>query len=238
MTSPRNPQEPSAQTSLRTEAQSKETYVKAKARIAALYSRAGSRRSQGRRLPCPRPPAKLPAVVRPLAVPLTGARSRLSTLLTAACALAFTAAPALALKTHGFSTSFGSSGPGAGQLALSSPSYWGGIYLQTTGSGLAVNDADPRRLRRRHRQPPRRSVLLLRRLHPRLGLGCRKRRLRIPDLHRIDRLPARPLRLRTSSVRVPDLRRGRQRLRSRRRATSTSPMPATTASPSSPPRVP
>ena len=44
-----------AQTSIRTQAQSKEIYVKAKARIAALFSRSGSRWSQGPALAPPSP---------------------------------------------------------------------------------------------------------------------------------------------------------------------------------------
>ena len=125
--------------------QSKEIYVKAKARIAALFGRSGSRRSQGPALAAPSPNRRAAgsgAPTRRSPHPHPRARSLvLSTLLlAAACALAFSAAPALALQTHGFSTSFGSPGSGAGQLGLSSPSYWAGIYLQTAGSGLAVND--------------------------------------------------------------------------------------------------
>ena len=95
MTSPRNPQEPSAQTSIRTEAKSKEAYVKAKERISALYRGASLRRSRGPALvsssrSCGRQANDAPA---------SAARTAAFSFLLALGAMLLTAAPAWAAET-------------------------------------------------------------------------------------------------------------------------------------------
>jgi hypothetical protein len=57
----------------------------------------------------------------------------------AVCALVLAAGPALAAQNHTFSTSFGSSGTGAGQLALQAPKIGANDFPPVPGSGVAVS---------------------------------------------------------------------------------------------------